>query len=176
MMKVMDKEDMRTLLLLLKHRSFVSDGLVSIAKALEWRARVHDRSKLNNDEFFGVVQLKDAVSTTEYGTKDYFDAVDRVDKATGCVSKHFERNRHHPEHFEKNGGEMGFLDVIEMVCDWHGAYQSYNGPDSEISWLDHLRKNIERFRDHEVFSGGNVWKMELALDVGFTLNRMRGDE
>lgn len=58
-----------------------------------------------------------------------------MDRERQTIDLHFSRNSHHPEHKEKfcelRDGPlpgMTFLDVIEMVCDWHGARKGYDDP------------------------------------------------
>ena len=108
----------------LLHKSYVivsclkmSRYLVSIkekdlAFALLQRANIHDNSKLVGPE----LELLSSI----YGNKDAF-----IDPNTSLsdyekliIEKHWENNRHHPEHF-KNVENMTELDIIEMVCDWY---------------------------------------------------------
>ena len=162
----------RALLVLERHKTMVNEGLVSLSEALLRRGRVHDVSKYQSDEFFGVVKLKEMVSGVEYDSSEYWEAIRKAEEETGCVSKHFERNRHHPEHFDCPQEEMGFLDIIEMVCDWYGAYLSYHsGGDGDRTFEEGLLQNLGRFGS--VLSGEQIW---LARQVGIFLMSLRLDD
>ena len=114
----------------LLHKSFVikaclkmSDYLIQnnqseLAIALLKRANIHDNSKLVGPE----VELLSSI----YGNQNAFinPTTTLSDKEKEVIEKHWENNRHHPEHF-KNIDKMSELDIIEMVCDWYARSLQY---------------------------------------------------
>ena len=117
----------KLLLTMHRHRSFVVDGLEQVSDELRRRGRVHDRSKYQFDEFEGFSQINATAREHPYGSKEYEESLNSAKGPDGCITKHFARNSHHPEYFidhpEHYDGieEMGWLDLIEMVIDWHSA-------------------------------------------------------
>lgn len=103
---------------LIEHTRAVEKRLLCIANALTSRAFNHDWSKLDSEEFPTFVvetpKLKDLV----YGSEEYKEALARMAPA---LKHHYEKNRHHPEHFEEGIGGMNLIDVIEMFCDWSAS-------------------------------------------------------
>lgn len=93
-------------------RYLTSLGKTDIAYSLLQRANIHDNSKLVGPE----LELLSSI----YGNKDAFidPTVVLSDYEKLIIEKHWENNRHHPEHF-KNLENMSELDIIEMVCDWY---------------------------------------------------------
>lgn len=142
----------------LRHRAYVADALGVVATALERRATVHDLSKLLDDEFAGFSRINAAARVHKFGSPEYQAGMDRE---RGTIDLHFSRNSHHPERPKLMGeaaererglpddatyweahtaAQMTFLDVIEMVCDWHGARKGYDDP---RPWSESVRLNLE---------------------------------
>lgn len=134
----------------LRHRSFVADALERVVEALRRRARVHDLSKLMDDEFEGFSRINAAARVNKFGSPEYSEGMRRE---RGTIDLHFSRNSHHPErprligeaaeaakglpddytHWKaRDAAAMTWLDVIEMVCDWHGARAGY---DDDRPWV-----------------------------------------
>jgi hypothetical protein len=116
----------------IRHREFVADALERVADALRHRARVHDLSKLADDEFEGFSRINAAARVHKFGSPEY---AENMKQERPTIDLHFRRNTHHPE-FTR----MTFLDVIEMVCDWHGARAGYDDP---RTWADTVKLNFE---------------------------------
>ena len=92
---------------------------------LQNRLHMHDVSKLNDDEFEAVIHYQ-RLDGLAYGSEEYKAKMDEIRPHTEKGWQlHTQRNSHHPEHHE-NTADMGFLDIIEMVCDWKGANATYN--------------------------------------------------
>lgn len=128
----------------LRHVGFVRVALNRVSTALRERATVHDLSKLLDDEFAGFARINAAARVHKFGSDEYREGMKR-ERPT--IDLHFSRNRHHPEYYGKRiaGGrlmsdEMGFLDVIEMVCDWWGASNGYDDP---RPWSESVKLNID---------------------------------
>jgi hypothetical protein len=59
---------------------------------------------------------------------------------------------------------MGFLDIIEMVCDWRGAYLGYG---SQGTWAENIERQRERYA--QWFSAGQWWLIEQVAQVAALL-------
>lgn len=105
-----------------RHRSYVQDTLNRVIDALRARGRVHDLSKLGDEEFAGFSRINAIARKYKFGSKEYEDAM-KSEQET--IDLHFKNNSHHAEFHDQT-----FLDIIEMVCDWHGASLGYNDPRS----------------------------------------------
>lgn len=149
----------------IRHRAFVGDALERVVEALRRRARVHDLSKLLDDEFEGFARINAAARVHKFGSPEYSEGMAR-ERAT--IDLHFKRNSHHPERPELLGREaasryvefentLTFLDVIEMVCDWYGARAGYDDP---RSWGETVELNFKTKSKH--LSPEQVW---LAREV-----------
>ena len=112
------------------HKSFViqaclkmskylrSIGNIELAILLLQRANIHDNSKLVGPELELLSSL--------HGNQNAFinPNVQLSEHEKEIIEKHWENNRHHPEHFE-NIEDMNELDIIEMVCDWYARSMQY---------------------------------------------------
>ena len=99
-------------------RYLVSENLNDLAFMLLCRANIHDNSKLVGPELELLSQL--------YGNQEAFTnpTVQLNDYQKEIIEKHWESNRHHPEHFE-NIEKMSELDILEMCCDWYARSLQY---------------------------------------------------
>ena len=159
----------------LAHRAYLADAMGRVASELTSRAHVHDLSKLKDDEFEGFSRINAAARVNKFGSPEYAAGM-RQERPT--IDLHFSRNRHHPErprlignaaevarglpddatYWEaRDGAEMTFLDVIEMVCDWWAARKGYG--DSR-PWLDSVALNLEQ--KGKYLTDAQTW---LARDV-----------
>ena len=109
-----------------------------ICQELERRANEHDQSKYREDEFSGFVQINKIAREYPYGSDEYKASLKEVD----AVDLHYSRNDHHPEHFSGNVLDMNFFQLVEMVCDWKAASESYG----QTSFGESLRIQKERFK------------------------------
>jgi hypothetical protein len=144
-----------------QHRDLVRVGLDDIARDLQRRSLVHDLSKLSADEFGGFSRINRAAREHPYGSDEYRAGL-RQEKPT--IELHYSRNSHHPEFHELphwsephyfKAELMGFLDIIEMVCDWRGAYIGYG---SQGTWEENIERQHERYK--EWFSAGQWWLID----------------
>lgn len=97
----------------------ISNGEDNLAILLLQRANIHDNSKLVGPELELLANLsgnQKAFINPEVQLSEY---------EKGIIEKHWENNRHHPEHFEEVSN-MSELDIIEMVCDWYARSMQYN--------------------------------------------------
>lgn len=145
-----------------RHVGFVKLAIHSVADALERRAMVHDLSKMKDDEFAGFSRINAAARINKFGSPEYSEGM-RREKST--IDQHFARNRHHAEYFacfDAGGEQMGFLDIIEMVCDWWGAGKGYDDP---RAWHDSVKLNIEN--KGKYLNDSQLWLVhEVAAFIG----------
>jgi len=149
-----------------QHVNYVQEGLLVIAQNLQRRGLVHDRSKFSADEFAAFTRINAAAREHPYGSEEYRAGL-KQEKPT--IALHYARNSHHPEHeahraelTATNAAKMGFLDLIEMVCDWRSAYLSYG---SQGTWEENMDRQRVRYRDW--FTAGQWWLIhEVACFVG----------
>lgn len=142
-----------------RHRDYVRLALALVTQALERRSLEHDASKMLDDEFSGFARINAIARTYKFGSPEYKNSM-KQERQT--IDLHFSRNSHHPERprllgeaaeqarglpddatywAARDGHEMTFLDVIEMVCDWWGARKGYD--DSRMTWLESVDMNLE---------------------------------
>lgn len=149
---------MTTLMKLLRHRAMIKVALGNICREMDARADLHDLSKLRMDEFDGFAALDRATSDQRYGTDEQQQT---MAKHSAVVDLHYSRNEHHPEHHSP--GDMGWLDIVEMVCDWWAAWIVYDAEkpdDAKTTWANVLRRQRERFSDDL-----SPFQMVLAMEV-----------
>lgn len=151
------------------HLTELRRGIQRITQELDRRALAHDLSKFGGDEFSGFARINKAAREHPYGSEEYRAGL-RQEKPT--IDLHYRRNSHHPEHHEVGGvnpaipryGEvqpraaaMGFLDLIEMVCDWRAAYLGYG---SQGTWEENIVRQRERYADGKYFTREQWWLVE----------------
>lgn len=154
-----------TLRTMIAHITHVRAGLERAADDLRRRSLLHDLSKLSADEFEGFTRINRAAREHSYGSEEYRAGL-RVEKPT--IDLHYSRNSHHPEHHEAQlptwaephlcrAEAMGWLDLVEMVCDWRAAYLAYG---SQGTWEENINRQRERYAQGEWFSVGQWWLIE----------------
>ena len=143
----------------LLHCRFVRRGIERVRRELSERAEAHDDSKLMSDEFAGFSRINAAARLHPYGSEKYRAGL-RQEKTT--IDLHYSRNSHHPEFYgsdkediqdhdirltpssgKPRAEHMTWLDLIEMVCDWRGAYLGYG---SQGSWEDNMERQHKRYQ------------------------------
>lgn len=107
--------------------------------ALTKRKANHDLSKTKGCELLGFSQIAHKQKGVEYGSKEYKANLKENEPA---VIHHYNRNRHHPEHFGDGISDMTLVDVMEMVADWKAA--SERTKDGDV--VKSLLKNSVRFK------------------------------
>jgi hypothetical protein len=152
----MSEEQIKTLQTITHHVRLVQKYLLTLAGELEKRAYSHDISKLSNDEFEGFVKVNQVARTRKYGSSEYEKALDSVEP--NPIALHYQRNSHHPEHYENGVNDMSLLDIVEMVCDWKAASQTYG----QTSFRESLKISAERF-------GLNEGQLYLILLIANTI-------
>jgi hypothetical protein len=162
------------------HRAYLDEAVGFVRAELDRRVTVHDLSKLKDDEFAGFSRINAAARIHKFGTPEYIEGMKR-ERAT--IDTHFIRNSHHPERPKllgeaaeterglpddatywsaRDGAEMTFLDVIEMVCDWWAARKGYN---DARPWLESVELNFTAKGKYL-----KDWQTTLAREVAQFLN------
>ena len=143
--------EMKALLTITRHRETVATQLERMADELRQRARDHDRSKLQLDEFEGYERISEAGRKYAYGSSEMIDAV----RAENCVELHCARNSHHPD-YHASAKEMPFMDIIEMVIDWYSASVTYGQTP--------LSESLPDLRNRYGFSSEQWWLVEQVVE------------
>lgn len=129
-----------------RHIAKVQERLDEIIAQLEYRARVHDASKLEEPEKSGFDTLTTKLADLTYGSDEYKAA---LHAAAPTVQHHYAHNSHHPEHYPNGIAGMSLLDVVEMLSDWKAASERVK----QGSIAQSLAVNKDRFGiDAQLFS------------------------
>lgn len=132
-------EETKTLITFIRHIELVKKSMLSFSRQLEERAQLHDLSKFKEDEFGGFVEINRVAREHPYGSEEYKASI----KDNNTISLHYSRNTHHPEYHPKGGiNQMGLLDLIEMICDWKAASETYG----QVSFEEAVNISIDRFK------------------------------
>lgn len=119
------------------------------ADEFRWRLIVHDFSKFSDDEAYPMSCTWEAGRRSSKIT----EATDKM--LQQALTHHYNRNDHHPEYWVQNRRRasvavpMEPIAVFEMIADWMGASESYNGGDFHAaSFQEWLRGNFFDFNFH----------------------------
>jgi hypothetical protein len=93
-------------------KKLIEGGQDELGLELMKRAFLHDFSKLEDDEFYGMA----AFANDKDALKDPKKKVSS-DKQL-AINLHWDRNEHHPEYWT-DINQMTDLDIMELVCDWY---------------------------------------------------------
>lgn len=96
------------------HRAQVAYWLDRFVGDLIFRGPRHDLSKFELEEYSAFTSVEKA----EFGTPEYDKGLDMLGEG---LCKHYENNRHHPEHFPNGVADMNIVDFTEMIADWLAA-------------------------------------------------------
>jgi hypothetical protein len=141
----------------LQHIEMVKNIMLFFINKLERLSNLHDKSKLEHPEkkIFDIYTTK--LKETTYGSDQYKEYLNKMSIG---LKHHYEKNRHHPEHFENLINDMTLLDIIEMFCDWKAATKRHVDGDINKSikinkerfkydkTLENIFKNTVKFFDH----------------------------
>ena len=131
----------------------MKEGLTKITQNLTNRAEVHDRSKMEDDEFEGFTAFNRIHPDLEYGSEEYKESFESIRPYTEeSIKKHQSRNSHHPE-YHTDVRSMGWIDIIEMVCDWYAASQTYSSNGS-------FQKSVDICKNKYNFSTEQLWLID----------------
>lgn len=117
----------------LKHIQRVSILMQQIIDKLFIHGLTHDKSKLYDPELSIFTQYTPELQNTVYGSKEYFECMDKMKPA---LDHHYKENMHHPNHWKNGIKEMNLITMLEMLADWKAA--------SERMKDGNLRNSIEK--------------------------------
>lgn len=115
-----------------KHKYGVAARLLKLAFHIIWRAIIHDLSKFKFSEARGFTGHLHKLNSSAYGSEKYINNF-HEDGIAQAVSLHYDRNRHHPEHFDNGIRAMNLVDLAEMLADWAVASKRAPGGNLLIS-------------------------------------------
>ena len=122
----------------LEHIEHVRDMIDEVMLILRHRSAVHDESKLEEPEKKIFDRMTPRLAGSTYGSEEYKAMLAEMKPA---LDHHYERNRHHPEHYENGIDGMTLIDVLEMLLDWKAATLRHG----DGSIYNSLKINRERF-------------------------------
>jgi hypothetical protein len=122
----------------LEHIEHVRDMIDEVMLILRHRSAVHDESKLEEPEKKIFDRMTPRLAGSTYGSEEYKAMLAEMKPA---LDHHYERNRHHPEHYENGIDGMTLIDVLEMLRDWKAATLRHG----DGSIYNSLKINRERF-------------------------------
>lgn len=109
-----------------RHIQLVRTLLYICVKNLEYRASVHDASKLKSPEKEFFDKYTPLLENTTYGSDEYKEHLKNLKPA---LDHHYANNSHHPEFYEDGINGMDLFDVMEMLMDWTAATKRHNDGD-----------------------------------------------
>lgn len=121
MVQAKEKYDSRIDTLL--HIKRVNELLIRFSKDLLYRAVCHDHSKLVSPEKELFDELTPKLAGCTYGSAEYIGFLTELKVA---LDNHYQKNSHHPEHYENGIDGMDLFDVVEMFFDWKAAGERHN--------------------------------------------------
>lgn len=107
------------------HIGRVRQYLTSVIRNLLDRADLHDASKLVEPELSAFNEATPKLATLTYGSDEYKQSLADLGSA---LEHHYQRNSHHPEHYEEGIKGMSLLDLVEMLVDWKAASERMRKP------------------------------------------------
>lgn len=149
----MISDEINTIITIHRHIVLVQRYLQRIAIELQERWQVHDISKLSPDEFYGFVEINRTAREYPYNSEEYKKSI----KDNNAVELHYLRNSHHPEYYSNGINDMSLIDIIEMVCDWKAASETYK----QTSFEDSLKIQRDRFK----LEDKHVYLIELIAEA-----------
>lgn len=143
------------------HVRAVQCNLGRVIRELQRRRDEHDLSKMTPEEFPGFARINGVARNCEYGSDEYRSS---LDAERGTIDRHCQHNDHHPEYHEMralglSAEAMPFLAIIEMVCDWRGAWEAYG---KRTTWRASMEVQRQRFLDCDMrrLSDEQWWLVE----------------
>lgn len=121
-----------------EHIDTVVKFISTFKRELTDRMIVHDYSKLKSPEVEIFTEYTPKLKGTTYGSDEYKKYLKEMQVA---LDHHYEKNSHHPEHWENGINDMTLIDIVEMFCDWFAATERHADGDIRES----IKINTKRF-------------------------------
>jgi hypothetical protein len=102
----------------LLHIKRVAQLLTEASSELIRRANVHDSSKLKSPEKELFDEFTPKLKGCTYGSDEYKEYLNELKVA---LDHHYQKNSHHPEHYENGVNGFDLFDLMEMFFDWKAA-------------------------------------------------------
>jgi hypothetical protein len=115
----------------LTHKFWVCWEIQKVVLELEWRALLHDWTKLDPDERKGFFEVIHLLRGSTYGDPGYLKNLAHI---APSINSHYSKNSHHPEFYECGIDAMDVYDLIEMACDWKAAVRRHANGDIRRSF------------------------------------------
>lgn len=128
------------------HIGKVRQHIAACVDSLQFRAQVHDASKLLPPEKEAFDEVTPQLRGLTYGSDEYKASIAKLGPA---LEHHYFINSHHPEHYINGINGMSLLDLLEMLCDWKAASERHNDGDIMRSII----VNKERFAISDQLTG-----------------------
>jgi len=122
-----------------KHIAQVGENIDKVINVLKQKAKDHDKSKLEKEEFPGFLEYTDKLEHSTYGSDEYKEFLKGL-KPT--LDHHYSVNSHHPEYHKDGIDGMTLIDLVEMYCDWLAATKRHRDGDISKS----IEINQKRFK------------------------------
>ncbi len=116
----------------------VQENISSICSELTNRGLAHDRSKFTEEESDLLSAYYPKLKKSTFMSADYLGFMEYLKPA---LTLHYQRNRHHPEHFKNGMEDMNLIDILELLCDWYAATKNHNDGNILVS----IEVNQKRF-------------------------------
>lgn len=108
------------------------EGATEHANLLRERMKVHDMSKMSNEDEMRALSM---IINDKTSLSDASKQLSQIKQ--DAIKLHWKNNTHHPEHF-KTPMDMSRLDIMEMCCDWHARSTQY-----KTNFLEFVQKRQE---------------------------------
>lgn len=122
------------------HKKDVMNLINLIIIELHNRKNVHDDSSLDPSEVEVLAYYSDFIKEDSYINEETLTYMKEI---KNVLNIHFQKNRHHPEHFKNGIKDMNLIDIIEMLCDW----KTTMAEDEDIISVIKKNKKIYKFSD-----------------------------
>ena len=141
------------------HIKCVRESIAVVINQLQDRADAHDHSKYTKEELEYYSAYEKLPEGLVFGSDEYNAALKELNVGVGTpgFNMHSSRNDHHPEYYD-DVNDMGYLAIIEMVADWHGAMRAYG---NKQDWMESVFYNIGRFD----FNEHQIWLIKQVADT-----------
>lgn len=125
-----------------EHIHLVQKYLNECVQKLEFRANVHDVTKLGKEEKQLFDLLTPILKIAPLGTPLYERSRDALKVS---LLHHYRHNSHHPEHYRAGVLGMDLFDLMEMLCDWKAANDRSLNNGGQLSYIQSFDVLKKRF-------------------------------